>query len=118
MVYDGVVDAELHLLGVYHHQFQFSWMLLVEQGSDDGVQADRFSLTCSTSDQQVRHLHQIHHEDFVGDCLAKCHREFVIRFLKFAAVDDTLHRNHLWFGIGDLYANGAFPRNGGDDSYS
>ena len=29
VVHDGVINAELHLLGVNHHELQFSWMLLI-----------------------------------------------------------------------------------------
>ncbi len=116
MVYDGVIDAELHLLGVHHHELQLGRMFLVEQAGDDGVQSDGLTLARGTGHEQVGHLGQIDHEDLVGDGLAQGHRQLVIRLLELAAVQYALHRHHLGLGVWYLDTDGSLAGNGCDDT--
>ena len=39
MLHYGVVQTELHLLGIHHHQLQFSGMLLVQKRCEYDVQS-------------------------------------------------------------------------------
>ena len=116
MLLDGCVDGELHLLGVDHDKLQFGRVLLVEQRGDDGIQAYRFTLTRGTGNEQVRHLGEVDHEDFVGDGLAQRDGELERRLLELACVDDALHRHDAGRLIGHLNTDGALARYGGDDA--
>ena len=64
------------------------------------------------------HLYQIDHKYLVGNGLSKCHRELEVCLLELAAVDDALHRHHLWLGIRYFNTYGAFAWNGGNDAYA
>ena len=116
MVDDRTVEVELHFLRVNHHQFQFGRMLFIEERGDDGIQADRLTLSSSTCNQQMRHLGQVGHKDFVGDGLAECHRKFVVCFLELTAVQDALHRYHLRLSVRHLNANSSLTRDGSNDT--
>ena len=70
MVLNRGVHAELHFLRVYHHEFQFGGVLLVEQRGDNGVQTDRLTLTRRARHEQVRHLGEVNHKGLVCNGLA------------------------------------------------
>ena len=91
-------------------------MLLVEQGSDDGVQTDRLTLTGSTGNEQVRNLRQIHHEHLVGDGLAQCDRQLHLGFLELLGVQDALHAHDVRLGIRHLDTDGSLARDRSDDT--
>ena len=91
MVGDGRVDGEFYLFGVDEHEFEFVWMLLVEQRCDDGIQADRLTLTSGTGYEQMGNLGQVCHKHLVSDGLTQSHGQFHFRVLKLARVKDTLH---------------------------
>ena len=74
-------------------------MFLVEQRRNDGIQTNGFTLTCCTCHQEVRHLCQINHENFVGDGLAEGNGKCVVAFLEFLTFENTFHRNDLRFFI-------------------
>ena len=116
VVDDGAVEVELHLLRVNHNQLQLCRMLLVEQGCDDGVQSDGFTLSCSACHKQVRHLCEVGNEDFVGDGLAERHRQLVVGLLELAAVQYAFHRHHLRLGVRHFNADGSLAWNGRDDA--
>ena len=113
---DGVVHRELHLFGVNHHQLQFLWMLLVEQRRNDGIQTNGFTLTCCTCHQEVRHLSQINHENFVGNGLAECNGKCVVALLEFLTFENTLHRNDLRFFIRYFNTNRSLSRHWSNDA--
>ena len=116
VVHDGGIEAELHLLRVNHHELQLCRMLLVEERREDDVQADRLTLTRCTGHEQVRHLGEVGHEDFVGDGLAQGHRQFVVGLLELAAVQDAFHRYHLRLGVRHFDADGALAGDGCNDA--
>ena len=91
-------------------------MFLVEQRSDDGVQAYGFSLTSGACDQYMWHFAQVSDVDIVCDSLAKCNRKFQRRFLKFFVCYDVTHRHNARFGIRDFDADSPFSGDGGDDA--
>ena len=91
-------------------------MLLVEQGSDDGVQTDRLTLTGSTGNEQVRNLRQIHHEHLVGDGLTQRDRQFHLGFLELLGVQDALHAHDVCLGIRHLDTDGSLARDRSDDT--
>ena len=91
-------------------------MLLVEQGSDDGVQTYRLTLTGGAGNEQVRNLRQIHHEHLVGDGLAQCDRQFHLGFLELLGVQDALHAHDVCLGIRHLDTDGSLARDRSDDT--
>ena len=91
-------------------------MLLVEQGSDDGVQTNRLTLTGGTCNEQVRNLRQIHHEHLVGDGLAQSDRQFHLGFLELLGVQDALHAHDVCLGIRHLDTDGSLARDRSDDT--
>ena len=91
-------------------------MLLVEQGSDDGVQTNRLTLTGSTGNEQVRNLRQIHHEHLVGDGLTQRNRQFHLGFLELLGVEDALHAHDVRLGIRHLDTDGSLARDRSDDT--
>ena len=99
MMFYHRIDAELHFLRVHQHKLQFRGMLLIEQGSNDGIQPDRLTLTGSTGHEHVGHFTQIHHKDLIGNGLAQCNGQVVRRLLKLLTADDALARDNLRIGI-------------------
>ena len=91
-------------------------MLLVEQGSDDGVQTNRLTLTGSTGNEQVRNLRQIHHEHLVGDGLTQRDRQLHLGFLELLGVQDALHAHDVRLGIRHLDTDGSLARDRSDDT--
>ena len=91
-------------------------MLLVEQGSDDGVQTNRLTLTGGTGNEQVRNLRQIHHEHLVGDGLTQRDRQLHLGFLELLGVQDALHAHDVCLGIRHLDTDGSFARDRSDDT--
>ena len=91
-------------------------MLLVEQGSDDGVQTHRLTLTGSTGNEQVRNLRQIHHEHLVGDGLTQRDRQFHLGFLELLGVQNALHAHDVCLGIRHLDTDGSLARDWSDDT--
>ena len=91
-------------------------MLLVKQGSDDGVETNRLTLTGSTGNEQVRNLRQIHHEHLVGDGLAQCDRQLHLGFLELLGVQDALHAHDVCLGIRHLDTDGSLARDRSDDT--
>ena len=91
-------------------------MLLVEQGSDDGVQTNRLTLTGSTGNEQVRNLRQIHHEHLVGDGLTQRDRQLHLGFLELLGVQNTLHAHDIRLGIRYLDTDGSLARDRSDDT--
>ena len=89
-------------------------MLLVEQGSDDGVQTNRLTLTGGTCNEQVRNLRQIHHEHLVGDGLAQRDRQLHLGFLELLGVQDALHAHDVCLGIRHLDTDGSLARDRSD----
>lgn len=69
-----------------------------------------------TGDEEVGHLGEVDHEHFVGDGLAEGDGEFVLGLAELLGVDDALHGDDLWAGVGDFDTDGAFAGNGGDDA--
>ena len=116
VVFNRGVHAKLHLLRVYHHEFQFGGVLLVEQRGDDGVQADRLTLTRGTGNEQVGHLGEVHHEGLVRNGLAEGDGQFVLRFLEFLRIENALHRHDARVLVRHLDADCAFAGNGRDDA--
>ena len=89
-------------------------MLLVEQGSDDGVQTNRLTLTGGTCNEQVRNLRQIHHEHLVGDGLAQRDRQLHLGFLELLGVQNALHAHDVCLGIRHLDTDGSLARDRSD----
>ena len=116
MVLNRGVHAKLHFLRVYHHEFQFGGVLLVEQRGDNGVQADRLTLTRGTGNEQVGHLGEVHHKGLVRNGLAEGDGQFVLRFLEFLGVENALHRHDARVLVRHLDTDCAFAGNGRDDA--
>ena len=116
----GAIDAEFDFFRVDEHEFQFVGMFLVEQRSDDGVHADRLSLTGCSSHEQVWNLCQIYHIDLVHDGFSERHGQFhaLFRFLELLRVENALHGDDICLGVGHFDTDGSFSRYRCDDAYA
>ena len=116
MVHDGGIDTKLHLLRINKHELQFVRMLLVKQRCDDGIQSNRFTLTCSTSHQQMRYLGQVNHEHIIRNGLTQSNGQIHGCLAEPLGVQDTLHRDNLRFLVGYLDTYGSLTRNWCNDT--
>ena len=116
MVFDIFVDAELDHFRIDQHDLELGRVLLVEQGSDDGVQTYRLALAGGTGYQQVRHLAQVEGEHFVHDGLAQHNRQVVFAFLEFLGLDQAAHIDDTRIAARHFDADGAFAGDGRDDT--
>ncbi len=91
MAFDFRINAEFDHLWVYQHELQFGRVLFVQQGCNDCIQSDRFSLSSSAGHQQVGHLAEIEHEDLICNRFPQGYRQVVFTFHKPAGGDDRLH---------------------------
>ena len=111
-----LIHGKFHFLRVDHDQFQFGGVLLVEQRSDDGVEADRLTLSRCTGHEEVGHFGQVDHKALVRDGFAQSNGELVVRLLEFLRVEDALHRHNLRLLVGHFNTDGVLAGNGGDDA--
>ena len=118
VVHNRCIDAELYLLRIDEHELQFVRMFLIEQGSDDGIQSNRLTLSCSTGNKQVRDLGQIHHEHIIGNGLTQCDRQIHGSLAEPFRVENTLHGDNLWFGIRYLNTDRSLTGNRSNDTDS
>ena len=93
-------------------------MLLVEQRGDDDVKAYGFSLSGGAGNQQVGHLAEVEHVDFVGDGPADGDGQVVCRLQEFAGGEDALYRDDAGMLVGDFDSDGSLAGNRRDDADS
>jgi hypothetical protein len=114
------IDIELNHLGIDEDELEFGGMLLIEQRSDDSVQADGFTLSGGSCDEQMRHFAEVEQEYFIGDGLTESDGEVKPVFLKPARGKDRLHGNNLRIFVGDFdtYRTLAWHRSDDTDTES
>ena len=118
VVFDGRIDREFHLLGVYHHDFEFCGVLLVKERSNNSIQTDGLTLTCGTRHKQVGHLCQVHHIHLIRNRLTQSNGEFEGRFLELLGIQDALHRHDERFLIRYFNTNRTLTRNRRNDTHT
>ena len=91
-------------------------MFLVEQRGDDGIKANRLTLTRCTGHKQVGYFGQIYHKHFVGDGFSQGQRQVHLCFLELLRIENAFHRHDVGLVIGHLYADSAFAWDGCDDA--
>ena len=116
MAFNRRIDGKFHLLRVDDDELQFTGVLLVEQGSHDGIQSHRLTLTCRTGHQHVGRLGQIHHEHLVGNGLSECHRQVEGCFLELLAGQDRTHGYDVRVRVWHFDTDGTLARNRCDDT--
>ena len=102
---DAVIDAQLDHLGVDHQEPHLFGGGLKEQGDDDGVDADRFSGTGRTGNQQMGHLSNVGNRDVSGDVPPQCGGQMALRIaehIRIYDLPDGDRRDHL---VRDLNAH-------------
>ncbi len=109
-----VVALQLQHLGIDQDQAAFFGREAVEQRQQDAVEADRFTRTGGTRDQQMRHGGKIGDDRFAGDILAQNDRQAALGIGKIGAGGQFLQHDHLAVGIGQFDAHHGLARNGRD----
>ena len=116
MAFNRRIDGKFHLLRVDDDELQLTGVLFVEQGSHDGIQSHRLTLTCRTGHQHVGRLGQIHHEHLVGNGLSECHRQVEGCFLELLAGQDRTHGYDVRVRVWHFDTDGTLARNRCDDT--
>ena len=105
-----LIEVQLDLLGVDHHELHLRRVLCIEQGRDNSVQADRLTHTGGTGNQKVRHSGQIQEERLVGNGDTQRHRKlhFWALFAVLRRIEYHLQRHYAGLFVGHLDTDGVF----------
>jgi len=114
--FDLGVQGEFHLLGVHQYEFNLGRMFLVQDGGDDGVEPNRFSLPGGPCNQQVGHSGQVKHKGFVGDGLPQGNGNLSCGLLELPGRDEGLHRDNLGIHVGYFDPDSSLARHRGNDT--
>ena len=109
-----VIGAEFQHLRIDHDHLALVGRQPVEQRQDHAVQADRFTRTGGTRDQQMRHRREIGDHRITGDILAQDDRQLAGLFGETVAADHFMQHHHFAIGVGQFDAHHGAAGNGGD----
>ena len=112
------IEAEFNHLWVDKHKLQFGRMFLVEQRGDDGIQTNRFTLTCCTGNKQVRCFGKVGNNNVVANSAAQRNRQRSARLLKSARLNHRAHRHYLRLAVWHLNAHRSFAWHRSNDAYT
>ena len=112
------IEAEFNHLWVDKHKLQLSRMFLVEQRGDDGIQTNRFTLTCCTGNKQVRCFGKVGNNNVVANSAAQRNRQRSARLLKSTRLNHRAHRHYLRLAVWHLNAHRSFAWHRSDDAYT
>ena len=101
-------DAELDDLRVHHEKLYLVRRRFIKQGHDHRVDADRFTGTGGTGDQQMRHFRKVGKGNLAGDVAAERHGELRFGVSEFLGVDDFADGNDGYVAVRHLDADGGF----------
>ena len=118
MPFNLIEECELNLLWIDQYKFDLRRMLLVEDRNQDGIQANRFTLTSCTCHQQMGHFGEVKNIRFVGNGFAHHNRKLAVKMLKFIRGNKRAHRHHFRIGIRYFNTDGAFSWNRCNDAYA
>ena len=69
---------------------------------DDGIGADRFTRTCCTGDNQMRHFCNVANNRISGDVLSNCKRQLTFCSLERIGFENISQFYHIFFPIRDF----------------
>ena len=111
-----IEQGQFHLFRIHQNKFQLRRVFAVEQADQHGIESNRFSLTCGTCHEQVRHFGQIEDIRFVGNGLSHGNGQGCFGLVEFVGRNQRAHRDDVRIGIGYFNANGPSSWDGGNDS--
>ena len=111
----GVVLLQFDDFGVDHHEAQLVGRKFVEQGGDDGIDADGLAGAGAAGDEQVGHVAEISDDGLAVDILAEGERDAGLGVAPFLGFEQVAHDDLGFDGVGDFDADGAFAGDGGED---
>ena len=112
---EGVVLLEFDDFGVNHDKAQFVRGEAIEEGRDDGVDANRFAGAGAAGDEQVGHLREVGDDGGAIDVLAESDGDAGLGVAPFVGLEKVADNDLGLDSIGDLNADGAFARDGHED---
>ena len=114
-MWDTVVDAQLHHLGVHHDEADLLGTGLIEQRDDKGVGAHRLTRAGGAGDEQMGQLGDIAHDALAPDVLAHSEGHLAGAVLELLRAEDgaDVHRGDQLVGHLDAH-HGDLSRDGGD----
>ena len=72
---NAIIYTKLNHLRIYHDKLDFIRFCLIQNTDDQRIDAYRFTGTCGTGDQKMRHLCNICHNCFTRDIFTNCKRK-------------------------------------------
>src|ERR1017187_2375446 len=108
----GIVLLQLDDLRINHHEAQLIRRKAVEQGRDDGVDADRFAGTGRTCDETVRHLRQVGDNRMAIDVLAQRDGNARLGVAPFVRLEQVAHDDLGLDEVRHFDADGTFAGHG------
>ena len=114
-MWDTVVDAQLHHLGVHHDEADLLGAGLIEQRDDEGVGAHRLTRAGGAGDEQMGQLGDVAHDALAPDVLAHGEGHLAGAVLELLGAEDgaDVHWGDQLVGHLDAH-HGDLPRDGGD----
>ncbi len=112
----NIVNRELDHFRIDHQEAQRRRRVAINEARDQRVDADRFSRSRRSGDQQVGHFRQIGDDRPALEILPERDRQGRANGLEFARLDQLTERHHLGGRIWDFDADGAPARNRRDDA--
>ena len=112
-----VEDLQLDDLRVHHDEPHVVRALGVEDGGDDGIDADRFAGAGGAGDQQMGHLRQVRDERLAGNVLAERDRQLRPRRAPVLALDDFAQADRRGLLVRHLDADRRLARDRSEDAH-
>lgn len=114
----GEVVVKLHFddFGVDHDEAKVIWASVVEEGGDDGVDADGFAGAGGACDEEVGHFSEVVDEGFAGDFFTEDDGDFGVGLGPGGGFYDIAEADGSGLGVRDFDADGAFSWDGGEDA--
>src|ERR1035437_3840065 len=110
-----VVLLQLDHLRVNHDEAELVGGEAVEQGTDDGVDADGFAGTGAAGDEQVRHFREVGDNGVAVNVFAQRQRDTGFDVAPFVGLEEVAHNHRSLDRVGHFNAYGALAGNGGQD---
>ena len=113
---NAFVNAQFQHFRVNHNHAHVFRRRFEEHGQNHGVNADRFTRTGRTGNQQMRRFAQVGNDGLSGNVLTERERELGFGFGKRGRIENFAQAYHLPFRVWQLQAHAGFAGNGFDDA--
>ena len=113
---DALVDGQLHPLGVHQHHAHLLRRGAHHDRGDHRVDEGGLTRSGLTGHQKVRGLGQVGDDVVALNVLAQPDHQRVRLLARGLGAQDVAELDHLPVAVGDLDANGALSRNGGEQT--